>query len=107
MKDLQKLNTVFVYVSADLGVLVERSKAWADNYVDVTELTNIIDQYQKWISYMNIVGIPVIEIDNSDYALDSKEFEEIVLRICFEISRYKRIYGLSEMSEGVNVKWSE
>ena len=56
---------------------------------------------------MNIVGIPVIEIDNSDCALGSKEYEEMVTRICFEISRYKRVYGLSEMAEGVKVEWSE
>ena len=107
LKDLQKVNTIFVYVSADLEVLAERSKAWADDYVDVTELTDIIDQYQKWISYMNIIGIPVIEIDNSDCALDSKEYEEMITRVCFEISRYKHVYGLSEMAEGVKVEWSE
>lgn len=87
--------------------MAERSKVWADDYVDVTELADIIDQYQKWISYMNIVGIPVIEIDNSDYALGSKEHEEMVARVCFEIWRYKRVYGLSEMAEGVKVEWSE
>ena len=107
LKELQKVNTIFVYVSADLEVLVERSKAWADDYVDVTELTDIIKQYQKWISYMNIIGIPVIEVDTSDRALDSKEYEDMVVSICFEISKYKRFYGLSEMAEGVNVEWSE
>ena len=107
LKDLQKVNTIFVYVSADLEVLVERSKAWADDYVDVTELTDIIDQYQKWISYMNIIGIPVIEVDTGACALDSKEYEDMVVSICFEISKYKRFYGLSEMAEGVNVEWSE
>ena len=107
LKELQKVNTIFVYVSADLEVLVERSKAWADDYVDVTELTDIIDQYQKWISYMNIIGIPVIEVDTSNCALDSKEYEDVVVSICFEISKYKRFYGLSEMAEGVNVEWSE
>lgn len=107
LKDLQKVNTIFVYVSADLEVLAERSKAWADDYVDATELTDIIDQYQKWISHMNIIGIPVIEIDTSDCALDSKEYEEMFTRVCSEISRYKRVYGLSEMAEGVNVKWED
>ena len=107
LKDLQKVNTIFVYVSADLEVLAERSKAWADDYVDVTELADIVDQYQKWISYMNIVGIPVIEIDNSDCTLDSKEHEELISKVCFEICRYKKIYGSSEMAEGVNVEWSE
>lgn len=100
LKDLQKVNTIFVYVSADLEVLVERSKAWADDYVDVTELTDIIDQYQKWISYMNIVGIPVIEIDNSDYTLDSKEYEEMITHICFEINKYKHVYGISNIIKG-------
>ena len=107
LKDLQKVNTIFVYVSADLEVLAERSKAWADDYVDVTELADIVDQYQKWISYMNIVGIPVIEIDNSDCTLDSKEHEELISKVCFEICQYKKIYGSSEMAEGVNVEWSE
>ena len=107
LKDLQKVNTIFVYVSADLEVLAERSKAWADDYVDVTELADIVDQYQKWISYMNIVGIPVIEIDNSDCTLDSKEHEELISKVCFEICQYKKIYGSSEMAEGVNVEWSK
>lgn len=107
LKEMQKVNTLFVYVTADIDELTKRSAAWKDDYVTVSELTDIVTQYQNWITYMNIIGIPVIEIDNADCALNSKEYNSLVDKVCFEICRYKKLYGSSEMSEEVNVKWDE
>ena len=42
LKDIQKVNTIFVYVYAELDDLVKRSVVWADDYVDTSELSDMI-----------------------------------------------------------------
>lgn len=107
LKELQKVNTIFIYVSASLEELIKRSAAWQDDYVAVPELQNIIMEYQNWISAMNIIDILVIEIDNTNYELNSPKYDDLVNKVCFEIRRYKKLYGSSEMAGEVNVEWTE
>ena len=64
-------------------------------------------EYQNWISSMNIIDIPVIEIDTTNYELNSSKYDDLVNKVCFEICRYKKLYGSSEMADEVNVKWDE
>lgn len=107
LKEIQKVNTLFVYVSADLNTLIKRSAAWADDYVTTTDLYDIVEQYKMWLTYMNMIGVPVLQVDNTECTLGTKEYDELIAKVCFEICRYKKIYGSSEMAEGVNVEWSE
>lgn len=107
LKELQKVNTVFVYVYANLTELVMRSIAWKDDYVEVDELKQIVAEYEHWLYYMNVIGMPVIKVDTSACPLDSGVYQDLVTSVCEEILKYKKSYGSSEMAEGVNVTWEE
>lgn len=107
LKELQKVNVLFIYVSADIKTLIERSSMWEDDYVNTEELSSIIEQYNLWISYMDMLEVPVLKVDTTDCVLLSKEYDELVDKVCSEIKHYKEIYGSSEMEKGVNVEWEE
>lgn len=62
---LCQLNTVIVMVTADMETLKERSKAWADDYIDVNDLSKIIQLYQRWRAYINTLPVIVFDIDNT------------------------------------------
>lgn len=107
LKDIQKVNTIFVYVYAELDDLIKRSVVWADDYVDTSELSDIMRSYEKWIGQMELLDIPVIRVNTSDYELNTEEYVHAVDSLCEQIIEYKKIFGISAMAGEANVTWDE
>ena len=87
---IQKRNVVIIYVSAPLEVLTERSKAWADDYVKVSELTKLKEIYGSWLDYLDDL-FPVLRINNVA-PLDSSEYDEQIECIGRFINKCRDIY---------------
>lgn len=87
---LTKSNPVIIYISAPMDVLIERSKAWADDYVSVEELDKIKEEYGGWLDYLDDF-LPVLRINNVA-PLDSSEYDEQLESIDAFINKCRDIY---------------
>lgn len=88
---LCSLNTIVIMVGADIEVLKERSKAWADDYIDVDDLTKIITLYGKWRGYIETLPIITFDVDNT-----TGTPEEHVAHLAMCIHRAQAVFsGLS------------
>lgn len=77
---LKRHNAILIYVYAPMSILKERSAAWADDYVSVSELSSIICNYENLLPKIEEMGIPVLSICNI-HKLDSAEYEEQLVQI--------------------------
>lgn len=87
------VNPIFIYVDADLDVLKERSQAWADDYVAVSDLLKIKEEYEKWLTKMANMNIPVIRIDTSHTQVGTHAYEELLHDAIATIQDYRKFYG--------------
>jgi NTP pyrophosphatase (non-canonical NTP hydrolase)/thymidylate kinase len=95
------VNPVIIYLDAPLATLIERSKAWADDYITIADLTKIQTAYEEWLIHIKEMGIPVIEIDSSKAQITTKEYDELVERIIHELELLRNMYGTPEIKGGL------
>lgn len=75
---MKKRNVVFVYVDAPLEMLVERSKAWADDYVSTDDLINIKRAYGDIINiFLRPNGQAIINVENTS-PIESEEYKAMI-----------------------------
>jgi len=87
------VNPIFIYIDADMDVLKERSAAWADDYVSVDDLLKIKEEYQKWLSKMQEMNIPIIHIDTSHVKVGTHAYEELLHDVIHQVQDYRKYYG--------------
>ena len=97
---LRIVNPVIIYLDAPLDVLKERSKVWADDYVDVSDLTKIQGLYEEWLIRMKEAGIPVIEIDTGAFELNTKEYNDMMNDVLNDLQSLRKYYGTSNIIGG-------
>lgn len=97
---LRLVNPIIIYIDAPLDVLIERSKAWADDYVTVADLTKIQALYEEWLITMKEVGIPVIEIDSSIITLGTEEYTNMVDDVVEQLNAFRKTYGTPNIIGG-------
>lgn len=90
---LSWVNPVIIYIDAPLDVLVERSKAWADDYVAISDLTKIQALYEEWLIKMKEAGVPVIEIDSSTVELGTEKYTAVVDFVIQQLNTFRKTYG--------------
>lgn len=98
---LKLVNPVIIYVDADMDVLKERSAAWADDYVAVSDLKRIKELYAEWLRKIMEANIPVIHIDTSVMKINTPEYEGMVDYIIGRLDAIRARYGTSAISGGV------
>lgn len=94
------VNPVIIYIDAPLDVLVERSKAWADDYVTIADLTKIQAFYEEWLIKMKEAGIPVMEIDSSTVELGTEEYKAMVDYVIKQLGALREKYGTPMITGG-------
>ena len=87
---LRVSNPVIIYVTAPLEELEKRSEAWADDYVKVNDLNDIMWEYEEFFEQYDGV-FPVITINNVA-EVDSDEYNEQLNVIKEFIDRAREIY---------------
>ena len=90
---LKLVNPVIIYIDAPLNVLIERSKAWADDYVTIADLTKIQAYYDEWLIGIKEAGIPVMEIDSSTVELGTTEYTAMVDYVIQQLKALRKKYG--------------
>lgn len=90
---LRLVNPVIIYIDAPLDVLVERSKVWADDYVAITDLTNIQAFYDEWLIKMKEAGVPIIEVDTSKVELGTVEYDTMMNNVIEQLKIQRVMYG--------------
>lgn len=63
---LCEVNTLYIYVTASDEILAERSKAWADDYVQVDDLPKIKGLYDRWMQAMRLRPMVIFDLDTSE-----------------------------------------
>ena len=94
------VNPIIIYIDAPLDVLIERSGAWADDYVSTSELSAIQETYAEWLIQMKGLGVPVIEIDSSTVTKDTDEYTKLVDDVVVQINNYHKVYGTPRILGG-------
>ena len=95
------VNPVIIYIDAPLDVLIKRSKAWADDYVTVSDLTKIQAAYEEWLIAIKEAGIPVVEIDSSTVEYGTEEYTAMVDNIISKLKGYRKYYGTPKIVGGI------
>lgn len=99
---LHLVNPIIIYMDAPLEVLVERSKAWADDYVTVSDLTKLQALYEEWLIKMKEIGVPVIEIDTSTVMIGTDEYTAMVDYTIRQLATFRKTYGTPLITGGEN-----
>lgn len=99
---LKLVNPVIIYIDAPLNVLIERSKAWADDYVTISDLTKIQAYYDEWLIGIKESGIPVMEIDSSTVELGTAEYTAMVDYVIQQLNALRKKYGTPVIAGGEN-----
>lgn len=100
---LEKVNPVIIYMDAPVNVLIERSKFWADDYVNTTDLRNIQAAYEEWLILMKEAGIPVIEIDTGKVEIDTDDYKAMLKEVVDTLYSASGYYGTSSIIEEVHL----
>jgi NTP pyrophosphatase (non-canonical NTP hydrolase)/deoxyadenosine/deoxycytidine kinase len=94
---LQTVNPVFIYVDADIDTLRERSAAWADDYVSIADLLRIKEEYEKWLSKMQELNIPIIRLDTSNIKNGTREYGNMLKDVMYKLDCCRAHYGTSNI----------
>ena len=97
---LQQLNAIIIYVDASLETLKERSKAWADDYIQVAQLHRIKDEYKIILQmFEEDTDIPIIRVDTTDVAVSTPAYDNILRYLVNKIEEYRIKYGTAKISK--------
>ena len=99
---LRLVNPVIIYIDAPLEVLIQRSKAWADDYVTIADLTKIQALYEEWLIAMKEAGVPVIEIDSSTVEYGTEAYTSMVDDVIRKLNGYRKSYGTPKIVGGIH-----
>ena len=93
LAQMEKSNTFFIFVTADLETLCERSKVWIDDYVSVEDLPFIIEYYDKFLMQMFSRNIHCACIDTSNITPEEavNSAFEMVTELQFKLSHISEI----------------
>lgn len=99
---LQTNNTLFIYVTCNTEELIQRSKAWADDYVSTDMLDAIKNNYVNWLKYIDSTNLRLstCTIDTSGVELGSDDFDRLVMGCCNAIESGQEIYSRLHEKEG-------
>mgnify|MGYP000877804100 CR=1 FL=1 len=92
---LQTNNTLFIYVTCNTEELKKRSKAWADDYVQVDMLDAIKRNYSNWLQYVDNsqLRLSTCTIDTTGVEPDSDDFRGLIQGCCLAIESGQEIYA--------------
>lgn len=95
---LKLVNPVFIYVDANLSTLIERSSAWADDYVSTEQLSSIKTEYEDFLATMDSRGVPIIQVDTTNIAIDTPGYIGMIQYIIEQLNYCRAKYGTSNIS---------
>lgn len=82
---LCNLNTLIVYVDADLEVLKTRSAVWKDDYINTEQLAEIKDRYATFIRSLDHLPISIAHIDTTNIKPGTSDYVEMLNYICHAV----------------------
>lgn len=90
---LQRLNTLYIFVTCSKDELIARSKVWADDYIKTEQLDAIIENYNNWWRYVEQLHISTCKMDTTGVKLDSPEFDSLIEGCCQAIIAGQEVYA--------------
>lgn len=90
---LQRLNTLYIFVTCSKDELIVRSKVWADDYIKTEQLDAIIENYNNWWRYVEQLHISTCKIDTTGVKPDSPEFDSLIEGCCQAITAGQEVYA--------------
>jgi NTP pyrophosphatase (non-canonical NTP hydrolase)/gluconate kinase len=70
IRNLERHNTLYIYVDCAEEELIKRSSVWKDNYIKTDDLKLIKSMYDKWWVNIGNLHISQLKIDTTDASID-------------------------------------
>lgn len=90
---LEDLNTIIVYIDADTDVLIARSKKWIDDYVDITDLNHIREEYVALFDHLEGRNISILNYDTSSIEAGTADYQSLLDLIEYDITEERKAFG--------------
>lgn len=90
---LEQLNTLIIYVTADLPTLEERSSQWADDYVSTSHLADIKKEYARFMKHVETLRMGTFTLDTTDVKPGTENYEQAIQHCINAIQAGQEIWG--------------